>query len=122
MVSTYFSSVLLSILLGVSLVSIDQKYLTLSHLFFRISLEINFTDLEHEGECPLECMGVIAILKFYRKFWWSTADINSFEIRHELFITKKRYSGDDRGYDVVRDMDLHADYSRSYSAPNVCCI
>ena len=43
-------------------------------------------------------MGIIAVLKFYRKFWWIAPDINSIEICHELFITKKRYSGDDRGY------------------------
>ena len=67
-------------------------------------------------------MGIIAVLKFYRKFWWSTADINSIEICYELFITKKTYSGDDRGYVVVRELDLHANYSRSYSASTISCI
>ena len=83
---------------------------------------IYITDLEHEGEFPLVCMGVIAVLKFYGKFWWSAADNNSIEVRHELYITKKRYSGGDRGYDVVRELDLHADHSCSYSAPTISCI
>ena len=72
------------------------------NLLERFSHATQFTDLKQKGECPLESVDVITVLKFHAEFRRSAGDINSCEILHKLCIAK-------RGVNWSYPLDIYRD-------------